>query len=129
MAVINLNEKMGGAGNTSDIEIAGNLKLLGNGKGIKWTTARSLVAAGTGASDALSLTAVINEVTSTAASTGVIFPTFPKGELRVIANRGANALTVYPPTGGSFVTGSTVSMGSSTCAAFFALADSVIAPV
>jgi len=59
----------------------------------------TLTAAGTGNTDALALSAAINRVTTTAASTGVRLPLPESGSAIVVVNSGANALLVYPGTG------------------------------
>lgn len=59
-----------------------------------------LTAAGSAATDALQLTADTNVVTTTASGTGVKVPGVEVGSTVVIINGGANALLVYPPTGG-----------------------------
>lgn len=71
---------------------------------IAWgiSKALGLAATGTNQGSALALTAAYNEVTTTPASTGVIFtPTTVSnsgGEFKIF-NRGANTLNVYPPSG------------------------------
>lgn len=62
--------------------------------------ATGLTATGTTNADALALSAVINNVTTTAASTGVKLPPFESGSAVFVANQGANALLVYPPASG-----------------------------
>jgi len=59
----------------------------------------TLTAAGTSNTDALALSAAINRVTTTAASTGVRLPLPESGSAIVVVNSGANALLVYPGTG------------------------------
>lgn len=61
--------------------------------------ADSLTAAGTSNTDALALSATINRVTTTAASTGVRLMLPEAGSAVVVVNSGANALLVYPGTG------------------------------
>lgn len=56
----------------------------------------TLTAAGTTNADALQLNSAINNVTTTAASTGVRLPPTEVGSCIVVANLGANALLVYP---------------------------------
>lgn len=63
-------------------------------------TAASLSAAGTTAGTATVLTAQHSIVTSVAVGTGVRLPTgLAPGVELLVANRGANTLTVYPPAG------------------------------
>jgi len=61
----------------------------------------AITATGTTQADAVALTDV-NEITTTAASTGAILPagTSP-GDQITVYNIGANTLSVYPPTGES----------------------------
>lgn len=58
----------------------------------------SLTATGTGQSDALTLTAIINQVTTTASGTGVKV-SLGAGAWQMVYNGGANPLNVYPPSG------------------------------
>jgi len=61
-----------------------------------------LTATGSTQGTALNLSADVNVVTTTAASTGVLLPSNPSpGDEIVVANLGANALNVYPNTGGA----------------------------
>ena len=66
------------------------------GIGVKAQTA-------TGASQgtALPLPGDIVAFTTVAASTGTILPAMNQGDSVVISNQGANALSVYPPVGGT----------------------------
>lgn len=59
----------------------------------------NLTATGSTAADALQLSAVLNNVTTTAASTGVKLPPAEMGAMVVVFNSGASTLTVYPATG------------------------------
>ena len=69
--------------------------------GIKFSAADTLTAAGTGQSDALQLTSAVNRVTTAAAGSGVkLYATPAAGDIQIVFNGGANALTVYPPTSG-----------------------------
>lgn len=61
--------------------------------------ATTLTATGTTNADALGLSAVINQVSTTAASTGVRLMVPESGSAVVVINSGANALLVYPGTG------------------------------
>lgn len=66
-----------------------------------------LTATGTGQSDALQLTADVNHIGTTAASTGVkLDPNASLSDSCFIFNGGANTLTVYPPTSGTINGGS-----------------------
>lgn len=61
--------------------------------------ATGLTAAGTSNTDALGLSAVINQVATTAIGTGVRLMAPESGSMVVVINSGANALLVYPSTG------------------------------
>lgn len=80
-------------------------RLLGSGlsplaaTNICGDVADSLTAAGSSNTDALALSAAINRVTTTAASTGVRLMLPEVGSAVVVINSGANALLVYPGTG------------------------------
>lgn len=70
--------------------------------GLKLSVGAALTAAGTGQSDALQLAANLNQVTTVASGTGVkLFATPAAGDVVMIYNAGANALTVYPQTSGT----------------------------
>ena len=60
----------------------------------------AISAAGTTQGTATALTAGINVVTTAAASSGVILSDSEIGDEYEILNLGANAVTVYPPSGG-----------------------------
>lgn len=60
----------------------------------------SLTATGASQGTALALFRSLNNVTTVAASTGVVFPTATAGMRIVIRNGGANALNIYPAVGG-----------------------------
>ena len=59
----------------------------------------SLTATGASQGTALALFRSLNNVTTVAASTGVVFPTATAGMRIVIRNGGANALNIYPAVG------------------------------
>jgi hypothetical protein len=61
--------------------------------------ADALTATGSSNTDALALSAAINRVTTTAASTGVRLMVPEVGSQVVVINSGASALLVYPGTG------------------------------
>jgi len=63
------------------------------------TVTLGITAAGSNQSGATALTTDVNEVTTTASSTGVRLPTPSAGGHIVVLNRGANALSVYPASG------------------------------
>jgi len=58
------------------------------------------VSAGTTNADATALSGDIVTLTTVAAGTGVIMPAMNQGDWVVVGNQGANALLVYPPSGG-----------------------------
>lgn len=68
---------------------------------IAGTVANTLTATGAAQATALALPADINRFTTVAASTGTIIPAMNPGDYVEIFNGGANALSVYPPTGGA----------------------------
>lgn len=63
------------------------------------TTETGITAAGTVQGDATALTKKVNEVTTTAAATGVRLPTAVAGYVVYVFNRGANTLNIYPASG------------------------------
>lgn len=67
---------------------------------IQGTVANNLTAAGNSQGTALALPADVNKFTTVAASTGTIIPAMNPGDSVILFNGGANALAVYPPTGG-----------------------------
>lgn len=80
-------------------------------------------AAGANQGAATGLTKTFNEVTTVAASTGVRLPTPEAGEIMLVANKGANALSVYPASGGtinSLSANAALSVATDTRRLFFA---------
>lgn len=67
----------------------------------------ALTAAGNSQATALQLVDDNNVVTTTAASAGVLVPAMDPTDTVMVANFGANALSVYPPVGGKINNGST----------------------
>jgi len=84
-------------------------------------SAIALTAAGTTQANALQLSASINNVATTAASTGVKLPPCESGAMVVVNNAGASTLAVYPfETAGVTVDGTTsASIATSRGAVFF----------
>lgn len=84
-------------------------------------TAIGLVATGSAQASALQLTADVNAVTTSSASTGVRLPACEKGAMVVVENKAGQALNVYPfETTGVTVNGTTsVSQTSAKAAIFF----------
>lgn len=70
------------------------------------TSSDALTAAGTNQGTSLALISAINNVTTVAASTGVILPAGAIGRYVFITNNGANTLNVYPATGSKIDGGS-----------------------
>lgn len=69
---------------------------------LRYTAGATLTATGSSQSDALQLTAAINQVTTTASGTGVKLYASPgAGSFQIVYNGGANSLTVYPQTSGT----------------------------
>jgi hypothetical protein len=60
----------------------------------------SQVASGTTNADATALAGDLVTLATVAAGTGVILPAMNQGDWVVVGNQGANALLVYPPSGG-----------------------------
>jgi hypothetical protein len=65
----------------------------------------TVTAAGTSQGNATLLTRPINNVTTVAANTGVVFPTAVAGYIIIVRNSGANALNVYPAAGAAINAG------------------------
>lgn len=66
----------------------------------------NLTATGNSQGTALALPSDLNVFTTVAASTGAILPSSLPGDWLTVVNHGANALSVYPPTGGKIANGS-----------------------
>jgi len=74
---------------------------------IAGTLTTGLTAAGTTQGTALAITDDINVVTTTALNSGVVLSAnLTIGDTVLVSNFGANALSVYPPTGGKIDNGS-----------------------
>ena len=69
------------------------------------TSALAITAAGTTLGTATPLNAKFNKVTTAAASTGVSLPVAAAGDMVVVQNSGANALSVYPATAAGTIAG------------------------
>jgi hypothetical protein len=85
--------------------------------------ATGLSAAGANQAAATAITKTMSEFTTVAASTGGRLPTPEPGEFFFVANKGANALSLYPATGGainSLATNAAFSMAADTRKLFFA---------
>jgi hypothetical protein len=67
---------------------------------IRGATASAISAAGTTQGTATALTNDMNVVTTVAASAGVVLQTAAAGKTVTVVNKGANALAIYPATGG-----------------------------
>jgi hypothetical protein len=79
----------------------------------------SVTAAGSSATDAQSVSAVVTRVSTAAASTGVKLPVAEVGAMMVVRNDGANALTVYPQTGATIDGAASVSVTAAKATLFF----------
>lgn len=91
---------------------------------VTMAAANTLTAAGTTISDALQLTAVVNNVTAAAAGTGVkLWDTLNtlSGYFVYIRNGGANAVSVYPPNGSGTINGGGAGVGVSVAAGSHAI--------
>ena len=71
----------------------------------KFDISAAVSAAGSTQGTATALTTMINNVTTVAASTGVVLPTAAAGYIVIVRNGGANALSVYPATGAAINAG------------------------
>ena len=71
----------------------------------KFDISAAVSAAGSTQGTATALTTMINNVTTVAASTGVVLPTAVAGYMVIVRNGGANALNVYPATGAAINAG------------------------
>jgi hypothetical protein len=89
--------------------------------------ATGISAAGGTQGTATALTKSLNEITTVAASQGVVLPSPEAGEIVMIANQGANALNVYPASGHSInnLSANTAqSLATDTRRIFFAVTSS-----
>lgn len=92
-------------------------------KPIVHSVATGLVATGSAITDALDLTAAINNFATVAASTGAQLPNSDVGAVVYVRNGGANALTVYPPSASEAINAASDGAGVAVAAteiAFFA---------
>ena len=87
--------------------------------------ANTLTATGSAAGDALALSAVVNRVSTTAASTGVKLPPAETGAMMVVINDGASTLTVYPQTGSTIDGGASASIATTKERIFFGISPTV----
>lgn len=85
-----LGHKLKGSG-LSDLQVAA----------IGHDASSGLTATGTVQGDAYAMTAADNEFTTVASGTGAILYAGTPGDEQSVYNGGANALTVYPPSGSS----------------------------
>ena len=82
-----------------------------------------LVATGTTAADALQLSAVINAITTSSASTGVKLPPTEAGARVTIYNLSGQTITIYPQTG-STINNAAASVTVATTKSIDLIADS-----
>ena len=71
-----------------------------------------LTATGTNLATALPIVSVYTQFTTVAGSTGAALPTTEIGELLIVANDGANSLTIYPQTGSTIEGASSYSLAA-----------------
>ena len=83
------------------VDAGGNIYFAPSGGFVAYGVTASITAAGSTQGTAVALTRPINVVTTAAASTGVILPATVAGMRMIVVNNGANALAVYPPSGGA----------------------------
>ena len=104
-------------------------RVLGSGisplatQSIAGAASTGLTAAGTNAATALQLAVSYNVVSTTAASTGVKLLKTENGATMVVANDGANSLTVYPPTGSTIDGSASVSIATTKRRVFWGTSD------
>ena len=77
----------------------------------------TLTATGSAIGDALALSAFVNVVGTTAASTGVKLPDAPIGSIIFVQNNGANALNLYPVDANGTINGGTAGAAVTIAAA------------
>ena len=82
-----------------------------------------IVAAGTSSGNATQLTHVYNSVDTTAVNSGVKLPPTEMGAMVIVANSGANALTVYPQNGSTINISSSASIPKDHTTLFFAVSN------
>jgi len=87
--------------------------------------ATGLTATGTNLATALQLSAVVNNVTTAAASTGVALPPAETGAMVTVFNNGANSLTVYALTGSTVDAGASVAIAAGKERIFFGISPTV----
>lgn len=83
----------------------------------------SVTATGSVAGDAASVSAVVTRVSTAAAGTGVKLPPAESGAMMLVRNDGANALTVYPVTGGTVNGGASDSIAAGKANLYFGTSD------
>lgn len=81
--------------------------------------ATGLTAAGSTVADALQLSASINTIGTTAASTGVKLPPCEAGAMVLVNNQGAETLTVYPFGTNTVDSTTSAAIATSRAAVFF----------
>ena len=85
----------------SSLTSVGTLTALAVSGNVARSVATGITAAGSSQGTATAITKDVNVVSTVAASTGVIMPTAVAGYELIVINTGANALAVYPATGGA----------------------------
>lgn len=93
--------------------------------GLKLSVGAALTGAGTTQGTALQLTSALNQITTAAAGSGVkLYASPAAGDIQVIYNGGANAVNVYPQTGGAInqlATNSGHALATNTACMYFAV--------
>lgn len=84
-------------GTLTSLSVSGNTTVGGN---LLRSVATGLTAGGTTQATALAITKDVNVISTTAASASVVLPTAAAGMMIIVMNKGANALNVYPASGG-----------------------------
>jgi hypothetical protein len=89
------------------VDAGGNIYFATSGGYVAYGVTSSITAAGSTQGTATSLTRPINIVSTVSSSTGVVLPATVAGMRMIVVNNGANALNVYPPSGGAINSGAT----------------------
>ena len=100
---------------------------LWSGLPLTGTVRAALTAAGTTIADALALTGDVNQITTCASGAGAKSPVLAPGDSVVVANEGANALLLYPPTEAITLNGGTAGAAVSVAAGKSALVTGLTA--
>lgn len=110
-----------GAATGAALSLVGAVAFASAGQAMGQVIATGVSAAGSAITDATDLTAMITNVTTTAASTGVQLFEAPIGAPVLIRNGGANALNVYPHSGSAAINGGSAGAAVAIAAGAFCL--------